>query len=101
MCGGWLGSVGGGLPPACRSARAGTAPRPHARIRWPGGAERRRLDLVSPRGPVAEFLLHVEGDRASFRWSEGPGGSRVGVGGSVGVAFLQPGEDGADEAVDV
>ncbi|MEV4476305.1 hypothetical protein [Nonomuraea sp. NPDC049504] len=23
--------------------------------------------LVSPRGPVAEFLLHIEGDRAWFR----------------------------------
>lgn len=30
------------------------------------------LTLVSPRGPVAEFLLHIRGDRASFRWSEEP-----------------------------
>ncbi|GAA2215669.1 hypothetical protein GCM10009850_111370 [Nonomuraea monospora] len=28
--------------------------------------------LISPRGPVAEFLLHIEGDRAWFRWSDEP-----------------------------
>ncbi|WP_328564224.1 hypothetical protein [Streptomyces coelicoflavus] len=32
----------------------------------------RRVRLVSPDGPVAEFLLHIEGDRAWFRWSEEP-----------------------------
>ncbi|PPK68163.1 hypothetical protein V5P93_000068 [Actinokineospora auranticolor] len=26
------------------------------------------LTLVSPNGPVAEFLLHVQGDDAWFRW---------------------------------
>ncbi|MFI7413737.1 hypothetical protein ACIBU0_34275 [Streptomyces sp. NPDC049627] len=31
---------------------------------------RRRVSLCSPDGPVAEFLLHIEGDRAWFRWSE-------------------------------
>lgn len=30
------------------------------------------MTLVSPDGPVAEFLLHVEGDRAWFRWSDEP-----------------------------
>ncbi|MGW2377467.1 MULTISPECIES: hypothetical protein [Kitasatospora] len=30
------------------------------------------LTLVSPHGPVAEFLLHIRGDRASFRWSDEP-----------------------------
>ncbi|MFI7393096.1 hypothetical protein [Streptomyces tendae] len=30
----------------------------------------RRVRLVSPDGPVAEFLLHIEGDRAWFRWSD-------------------------------
>lgn len=33
---------------------------------------RRRVSLFSPDGPVAEFLLHIEGDRAWFRWSEEP-----------------------------
>ncbi|NUP23775.1 MAG: hypothetical protein HOZ81_48525 [Streptomyces sp.] len=33
---------------------------------------RRRVSLSSPDGPVAEFLLHIEGDRAWFRWSEEP-----------------------------
>jgi hypothetical protein len=33
---------------------------------------RRRVSLCSPDGPVAEFLLHIEGDRAWFRWSEEP-----------------------------
>ncbi|MEU7551464.1 hypothetical protein AB0B01_03725 [Streptomyces sp. NPDC044571] len=32
----------------------------------------RRLTLVSPTGPVAEFLLHIEGDEARFRWSDTP-----------------------------
>jgi hypothetical protein len=35
---------------------------------------RRRVSLSSPQGPVAEFLLHVDGDRAWFRWSEEPFG---------------------------
>ncbi|MFJ8544008.1 hypothetical protein ACIRFH_18650 [Streptomyces sp. NPDC093586] len=34
-----------------------------------------RVSLVSPDGPVAEFLLHIDGDRAWFRWSEEPFGS--------------------------
>ncbi|MFJ8630679.1 hypothetical protein [Streptomyces sp. NPDC093568] len=33
---------------------------------------RRRVTLSSPDGSVAEFLLHIEGDRAWFRWSEEP-----------------------------
>ncbi|SDO77058.1 hypothetical protein SAMN04487981_11372 [Streptomyces sp. cf386] len=33
---------------------------------------RRRVSLSSPEGPVAEFLLHIEGDRAWFRWSDEP-----------------------------
>ncbi|MEV5910020.1 hypothetical protein ACWEGX_35510 [Streptomyces chartreusis] len=33
---------------------------------------RSRVSLASPDGPVAEFLLHIEGDRAWFRWSEEP-----------------------------
>jgi hypothetical protein len=33
---------------------------------------RRRVALVSPDGPVPEFLLHIDGDRAWFRWSEKP-----------------------------
>lgn len=32
----------------------------------------RRVYLSSPDGPVAEFLLHIEGDRAWFRWSDEP-----------------------------
>ncbi|WP_345593000.1 hypothetical protein [Streptomyces marokkonensis] len=32
----------------------------------------RRVRLVSPDGPVAEFLLHIEGERAWFRWSDEP-----------------------------
>ncbi|MGV9267997.1 hypothetical protein ACWDRR_25425 [Kitasatospora sp. NPDC003701] len=30
------------------------------------------LTLIAPDGPVAEFLLHIDGDRASFRWSDEP-----------------------------
>ncbi|MGW2746487.1 hypothetical protein [Streptomyces sp. NPDC001450] len=33
---------------------------------------RRRVSLSSPEGPVPEFLLHIEGDRAWFRWSDEP-----------------------------
>ncbi len=33
---------------------------------------RRRVFLSSPDGPVPEFLLHIEGDRAWFRWSDEP-----------------------------
>ncbi|MEV5486864.1 hypothetical protein AB0L47_02390 [Streptomyces bobili] len=32
----------------------------------------RRVALHSPDGPVAEFLLHIRGDRAWFRWSDEP-----------------------------
>jgi hypothetical protein len=34
------------------------------------------VSLASPDGPVAEFLLHIEGDRAWFRWSEEPLGTK-------------------------
>ncbi|MEV8100563.1 hypothetical protein [Kitasatospora sp. NPDC085879] len=30
------------------------------------------LTLSAPTGPVAEFLLHIDGDRAWFRWSDEP-----------------------------
>ncbi|MFI5606131.1 hypothetical protein [Amycolatopsis sp. NPDC051903] len=30
------------------------------------------MSLVSPRGPVPEFLLHVQGDEAWFRWGDQP-----------------------------
>jgi hypothetical protein len=33
---------------------------------------RENLTLVAPTGPVAEFLLHVEGDTAWFRWADTP-----------------------------
>ncbi|MEU3897405.1 hypothetical protein [Streptomyces sp. NPDC045251] len=32
----------------------------------------RRVRLISPDGPVAEFLLHIRGERAWFRWSDEP-----------------------------
>lgn len=32
----------------------------------------RRLTLVSPTGPVPEFLLHIDGEAARFRWSDTP-----------------------------
>jgi hypothetical protein len=31
-----------------------------------------RLELHSEHGPAAEFLLHIENDRAWFRWSDTP-----------------------------
>ncbi|MGI5350514.1 hypothetical protein ACQEU8_20395 [Streptomyces sp. CA-250714] len=34
----------------------------------------RELTLVSPSGPVADFLLHIDGDEAWFRWSNEPVG---------------------------
>ncbi|MGW3954712.1 hypothetical protein ACWEKM_28115 [Streptomyces sp. NPDC004752] len=44
------------------------------RERWEGVQDeiRRRVRLISPDGPVPEFLLHIEGDRAWFRWSDEP-----------------------------
>ncbi|KUN13800.1 hypothetical protein AQI96_09375 [Streptomyces canus] len=33
---------------------------------------RRHVSLHAPGGPVPEFLLHIEGDRAWFRWSDEP-----------------------------
>ncbi|WP_344088473.1 hypothetical protein [Luedemannella helvata] len=30
------------------------------------------MSLVSPAGPVAEFLLHIDGAEAWFRWSDEP-----------------------------
>ncbi|GAB3118253.1 hypothetical protein GCM10027160_30010 [Streptomyces calidiresistens] len=32
----------------------------------------RRVTLWSPSGPVAGFLLHIDGERAWFRWSDEP-----------------------------
>ncbi|WP_055500282.1 hypothetical protein [Streptomyces albus] len=32
----------------------------------------RELTLVSPAGPVADFLLFIDGDDAWFRWSDEP-----------------------------
>ncbi|MFF9817425.1 hypothetical protein [Streptomyces sp. NPDC014006] len=32
----------------------------------------RTVTLHAPDGPVAEFLLHIEDDRAWFRWSDEP-----------------------------
>ncbi|MFE1011948.1 hypothetical protein ACFW4M_11735 [Streptomyces sp. NPDC058794] len=32
----------------------------------------RGVRLISPDGPVAEFLLHIRGERAWFRWSDEP-----------------------------
>ncbi|ELP68269.1 hypothetical protein ACKI1I_00050 [Streptomyces turgidiscabies] len=34
----------------------------------------RALTLVAPSGPVAEFLLHIQGSQAWFRWSDEPFG---------------------------
>lgn len=36
------------------------------------GRIRRLVSLASPDRPVPEFLLHIEGDRAWFRWSDEP-----------------------------
>jgi hypothetical protein len=36
------------------------------------GEIRRRVSLISPDGPVPEFLLHIDGDTAWFRWSDKP-----------------------------
>ncbi|OEJ35535.1 hypothetical protein [Streptomyces subrutilus] len=33
------------------------------------------LALVSPNGPVADFLLHIDGEEAWFRWSDEPPGA--------------------------
>ncbi len=33
---------------------------------------RRAVSLSSPTGPVPEFLLHIEGDQAWFRWGDEP-----------------------------
>ncbi|MEU5983179.1 hypothetical protein [Streptomyces sp. NPDC047434] len=35
-------------------------------------AVRAAVTLESPSGPVAEFLLHVDGDQAWFRWNDEP-----------------------------
>ncbi|MEV0536138.1 hypothetical protein [Kitasatospora sp. NPDC050463] len=32
----------------------------------------RSLSLAGPSGPVPEFLLHIQDDRAWFRWSDEP-----------------------------
>ncbi|WP_329458357.1 hypothetical protein [Streptomyces sp. NBC_01497] len=32
----------------------------------------RTLTLVAPSGPVADFLLHIDGEAAWFRWSDEP-----------------------------
>jgi hypothetical protein len=31
---------------------------------------RQVVGLVSPSGPVPEFILHIDGDEAWFRWSD-------------------------------
>ncbi|MCX4854658.1 hypothetical protein [Streptomyces canus] len=41
------------------------------------GEVRRRVSLHAPGGPVPEFLLHIEGHRAWFRWSDEPFGGGV------------------------
>ncbi|MGI5441287.1 hypothetical protein ACQEV4_29085 [Streptomyces shenzhenensis] len=44
------------------------------RERWEAAQDEihRRVSLISPDGPVPEFLLHIEGDRAWFRWNAEP-----------------------------
>ena len=44
------------------------------RVEWEAAYDeiRRRVSLIAPHGPVPEFLLHIEGDRAWFRWSDEP-----------------------------
>ncbi|MFH7334390.1 hypothetical protein [Streptomyces sp. KHY 26] len=44
------------------------------REEWEGVYDeiRRRVTLTAPGGPVPEFLLHIEADRAWFRWSDEP-----------------------------
>ncbi|MEW1722238.1 hypothetical protein [Streptomyces sp. NPDC093109] len=39
---------------------------------WAAACEEieRSVVLAAPAGPVAEFLLHISGDRAWFRWSD-------------------------------
>lgn len=32
----------------------------------------KRVSLIAPDGPVPEFLLHIEGERAWFRWNDEP-----------------------------
>jgi len=41
---------------------------------WETGYERiaATMTLVAPSGPVAEFLLHIDGSEAWFRWSDEP-----------------------------
>ncbi|MGW7199109.1 hypothetical protein [Streptomyces chryseus] len=34
------------------------------------------LTLESPSGPIDEFLLHIDQDRAWFRWDDGPATSQ-------------------------
>ncbi|MFF7047618.1 hypothetical protein ACFY94_04505 [Streptomyces griseorubiginosus] len=36
----------------------------------------RRVCLIAPHGPVPEFLLHIEGERAWFRWNDEPFATR-------------------------
>jgi hypothetical protein len=45
-------------------------------IRWEEAYDeiQRQVTLSSPDGPVPEFLLHIEGERAWFRWSDEPFG---------------------------
>ncbi|MEV7929693.1 hypothetical protein [Kitasatospora sp. NPDC088779] len=39
------------------------------------------VSMLSPSGPVAEFLLHIQDDRAWFRWSDEPFEDADGQGG--------------------
>ncbi|MFI2433488.1 hypothetical protein [Streptomyces sp. NPDC018693] len=54
---------------------------------WEAAYDRvgRQVTLSSPDGPVAEFLLHIEGDRAWFRWSDEPFEEEAGHGDSNAV----------------
>ncbi|MFF2042757.1 hypothetical protein ACFVVX_20230 [Kitasatospora sp. NPDC058170] len=61
------------------------------------------VSMVSPAGPVAEFLLHIQDDEAWFRWSDEPfgdgrgereadgSGSSAGSGADLDVPEMTPG----------
>ncbi|MFD4393452.1 DUF4240 domain-containing protein [Kitasatospora sp. NPDC058478] len=52
------------------------------------------VSMLSPSGPVAEFLLHIQGDRAWFRWNDEPFEDADGQGGGeAGSAGPSAGSD--------
>ncbi|MFF4006938.1 DUF4240 domain-containing protein [Streptomyces sp. NPDC001717] len=62
---------------------------------------RKALSLLSPAGPVAEFLLHVQDGQTWFRWSDESFGDEDDENDHVGNKSVPPPNSGVDQSLPV